>query len=101
MTCQGRDEGIAIQYGKDGQCLSILAKSALEAKYIDDDHKEKGFSLIYGQGDFCEAFWKEREVRFDYHCDWDIDFEVRQMVENQCTYHFSIYTKQACHLLAP
>lgn len=71
------------------------------SQYIDENEKEKGFQIVYGGGDFCEPFWKSREVLFDFYCDDKIDFEVRTMIEDKCTYHFKIYTYQACHLLSP
>ena len=64
--------------------------------YIDKHNKTKGFSIVYGGGDFCESSWSERKVQFDMICDPAIDFEVRTMLEEKCYYTFKIYTNQAC-----
>lgn len=37
MTCNGRDDAIAIQYNKEGKCVSILSKIAMSTDYIDTD----------------------------------------------------------------
>ncbi len=42
----------------------------------------------------------ERKVRFEYHCDPSIDFEVRNLDKSKaCQFTFQIYTAKACHVL--
>ena len=59
--------------------------------------------MTYGGGDFCEEEWMERKVRFDFHCDPSIDFEVRYVdkASKPCEYIFAINSNQACNLIAP
>lgn len=37
--------------------------------YLDKNDRHKGFSVVYGGGDFCEEAWMERKVKFEFHCD--------------------------------
>ncbi|TNV76523.1 hypothetical protein FGO68_gene15890 [Halteria grandinella] len=99
MTCQGWDDGIAVQYGQDGKCVGVLGRAPSSVSYLESEDKAKGFQVKYIQGDFCGDFMKYREAHFDFYCDQSVDIEVRSLIEEQCTYNFKIYTKHACHLL--
>eukprot|EP00347_Sterkiella_histriomuscorum_P003155 403365383 len=102
MTCGGRDDGIAIQYAPNGKCTALLGKIPMYSDYLDQQDRHKGFSVTYGGGDFCDDNWMERKVKFDFHCDPQIDFEVRYMDKSKpCEYTFTINTKQACDFIAP
>lgn len=59
------------------------------SEYLDAKDRHKGFSVTYGAGDFCEEGWQERKVKFDFHCDPDIDFETRWLDKSKpCEYTF-------------
>lgn len=71
-------------------------------EYLDKDNRHKGYSVVYGGGDFCEEAWMERKTRFEFHCDPNIDFEMRYIdTSKPCEYTFQINTKEACHLISP
>lgn len=73
--------------------MGILGRSPKSASYINNSDKKQGLSLSYGEGDFCPMFMKTRDAVFNFHCDSTIDFEVRSLKEDKCTYNFDIYTK--------
>lgn len=71
-------------------------------EYLDSNDRHKGFSIVYGGGDFCEEGWTERKVKFEFHCDPSIDFEMRYIDKSKpCELTFQINTKSACNLIAP
>ena len=63
---------------------------------------KKGFSIAYGLGDFCsDGTMTQRQVKFDFTCDPNVDFEIRSMKEEiTCSYVFKIYAKEACRILS-
>ncbi len=72
-----------------GKCVAMLGKIPMYTEYLDKEDRHKGFSVIYGGGDFCEEAWMERKTKFEFHCDPTIDFEMRYMDSSKpCEYTF-------------
>lgn len=40
--------------------MALLGKVPMYSDYIDNSHKDKGFTVVYGGGDFCMDEWMER-----------------------------------------
>jgi len=61
---------------------------------------DKGIAIGYSGGDSCFPERAQRESRFEFHCDPEIDFEIRDVDEPEtCLYVFQIYTKKICSFL--
>ena len=67
----------------------MLGKIPMYTEYLDPSDRHKGFSVIYGGGDFCEEAWQERKVKFEFHCDPAMDFEMRYVdLSKPCEFTF-------------
>ena len=104
MTCNGEEDGIALQYLKDdNSCVAVLARGKPKsAAFLDPGDHSYGFSATYGDGSYCASMGRPREIRFEFRCDSEIPFKTVGAYESDtCTYTFSIYTKSACKFSGP
>ena len=55
MTCNGEEDGLALQYLKDdNSCVAVLARGKpKDAGFLDDYNKTYGFYATYSDGTFC------------------------------------------------
>jgi hypothetical protein len=62
---------------------------AVYSGLLNEQNPSEGFTVTYSGGDYCDNEGVERKASFNFHCDKNIEFDVKKVEEiSSCHYAF-------------